>query len=123
MRIVVGCPGCAKLVCEVVNGFIACAPACEVIIGNCLACAGVDYKTSTKVTAIDAKSKTLTSESGDTISYEKLIYATGARVCSPNPALTDQPMSQKEFEGSKKGGVTIICVQFSGKHWKGKETR
>ncbi len=48
-----------------------------------LACAGVDYKTNTKIIAIDAKAKTLSSESGDTISYEKLIYATGARVGWP----------------------------------------
>ena len=42
--------------------------------------AGVDYKLSTKITAVDAKAKTVTAESGDTISYEKLIYALGARV-------------------------------------------
>ena len=41
----------------------------------------MDYKTSTKVTAVDAKAKTVTAESGETISYEKLIYALGARVC------------------------------------------
>jgi len=49
----------------------------------CISCAGVDYKLSTKITAVDAKAKTVTAESGDTISYEKLIYALGARV-SPN---------------------------------------
>lgn len=46
----------------------------------CMIFAGVDYKLSTKITAVDAKAKTVTAESGDTISYEKLIYALGARV-------------------------------------------
>lgn len=41
---------------------------------------GIDYKTSTKVTAADLASKTLTTASGDKISYDKLIIATGARV-------------------------------------------
>ena len=41
---------------------------------------GVDYKTSTKVTGVDASKQTVTTESGETISYEKLIYALGARV-------------------------------------------
>ena len=47
---------------------------------RCSAPAGVDYKVNTKITAVDAKAKTLTAESGDMISYEKLIMATGARV-------------------------------------------
>lgn len=42
--------------------------------------AGVDYKLSTKITAVDTKAKTLKAESGDSITYEKLIIATGARV-------------------------------------------
>ena len=29
------------------------------------------------------------------------------------------PCRKKELEGSKKRRVTIICVQSSGKHWKG----
>jgi NADH dehydrogenase FAD-containing subunit len=73
----------------------------------------VDYKTSTKITAIDAKAKALTSESGDTISYEKLIYATGARVCSANPALTDQPMSQERGRRLKEMEVHHhLCAVF-----------
>ncbi|CAL8465067.1 g4602 [Coccomyxa elongata] len=40
---------------------------------------GIDYKTSTKITSVDVAAKKLTSEIGDTISYEKLIVATGAR--------------------------------------------
>ncbi len=42
--------------------------------------AGIDYKTNTSITAVDVSAKTLTAASGDTISYEKLIVATGARV-------------------------------------------
>lgn len=42
--------------------------------------AGIDYKTNTSITAVDVSAKTLTAASGDTITYEKLIVATGARV-------------------------------------------
>lgn len=42
--------------------------------------AGIDYKVNTKITAVNVAAKKLTAESGDTISYEKLIVATGARV-------------------------------------------
>lgn len=42
--------------------------------------AGIDYKTNTSITAADVGAKTLTAASGDTITYEKLIIATGARV-------------------------------------------
>jgi NAD(P)H-nitrite reductase large subunit len=41
---------------------------------------GIEYKTDTRITKVDVSSKTLTAESGETISYEKLIIATGARV-------------------------------------------
>ncbi|EIE20462.1 monodehydroascorbate reductase [Coccomyxa subellipsoidea C-169] len=40
---------------------------------------GIDYKTNTSITAVDVSAKTLTAASGDSISYEKLIVATGAR--------------------------------------------
>ncbi|KAK9917100.1 hypothetical protein WJX75_000871 [Coccomyxa subellipsoidea] len=40
---------------------------------------GIDYKTNTSITAADVGAKTLTAASGDTITYEKLIIATGAR--------------------------------------------
>lgn len=38
---------------------------------------GIDFKTGTTVTALDVNAKTLTTDAGDTISYEKLIVATG----------------------------------------------
>jgi monodehydroascorbate reductase (NADH) len=39
---------------------------------------GIDFKTGTTVKSVDAKAKKLTTESGDTIGYEKLILATGS---------------------------------------------
>lgn len=42
--------------------------------------AGITYKTSTCINAVDLKAKKLTAESGDTFTYEKLIIATGCRV-------------------------------------------
>ena len=42
--------------------------------------AGIDYKTSTTVKSVDLKSKSLQTESGDSIKYEKLIVATGSSV-------------------------------------------
>ena len=42
--------------------------------------AGIEYKTNTCITGVDIKAKKLTAKSGDTISYEKLIVATGCRV-------------------------------------------
>ena len=41
---------------------------------------GIEYLTSTKVVGADVASKTLTTAAGDTITYEKLIIGTGARV-------------------------------------------
>ena len=41
---------------------------------------GVEYKTNTTVTKADVASKTLTCDSGETIAYDKLLVATGARV-------------------------------------------
>ena len=41
---------------------------------------GVEFKTNTVVTGADVKAHTLTTETGDTISYEKLIVATGSGV-------------------------------------------
>jgi NAD(P)H-nitrite reductase large subunit len=43
---------------------------------------GIDFKTSTKVTKADVKAKTITTESGEDISFEKLIIALGS-VVSP----------------------------------------
>ena len=40
----------------------------------------MEFKTNTLVTSADVKAHTLTTESGDTISYEKLIVATGTGV-------------------------------------------
>jgi len=40
----------------------------------------VEFKTNTLVTGADVKAHTLTTESGDTITYEKLIVATGSGV-------------------------------------------
>ncbi|KAK9824670.1 hypothetical protein WJX72_012200 [[Myrmecia] bisecta] len=40
---------------------------------------GITYKTKTKVTEADVKNKTLKTADGDSIKYEKLIIATGAR--------------------------------------------
>ena len=45
-----------------------------------IAHSGITYLTSTRVTAADVTAKTLTTASGDTITYEKLVIATGARV-------------------------------------------
>ena len=42
--------------------------------------AGVEFKLNTTVTAADVKAKTLTTAAGDTISYEKLVIATGSGV-------------------------------------------
>jgi len=42
--------------------------------------AGIDFKTGTTVKSVDAKGKKLTTDSGDTIGYEKLILATGSGV-------------------------------------------
>ena len=42
--------------------------------------AGIDYKLSTTVKSVDLKSKSLHTESGDSIKYEKLIVATGSTV-------------------------------------------
>lgn len=39
----------------------------------------IDLKTNTRVSAIDRASKTVTTESGDTYEYEKLLIATGSR--------------------------------------------
>ena len=50
-----------------------------------LSCAGIDFKTSTMVKSADLKAKNLTTESGDTIGFEKLILATGCGVRQPNP--------------------------------------
>lgn len=40
---------------------------------------GIDYLTSTTVTALDVKAKTVTTNGGDTFNYEKLVLAMGAR--------------------------------------------
>ena len=40
----------------------------------------MDFKTNTLVTGADVKAHTLTTEAGDTITYEKLIVATGSGV-------------------------------------------
>ncbi|PRW59212.1 monodehydroascorbate reductase [Chlorella sorokiniana] len=40
---------------------------------------GIDYLTNTKVTAVDVATKQLTTASGDSITYDKLVVATGAR--------------------------------------------
>ena len=41
---------------------------------------GITFLTDTKVTAVDVAGKKLTTAGGDSIAYEKLIVATGARV-------------------------------------------
>ena len=40
---------------------------------------GITYLTGTRVTSADLASKTLTTAAGDTVTYEKLVVATGAR--------------------------------------------
>lgn len=40
----------------------------------------MEFKLNTTVTGADVKAKTLTTASGDTITYEKLIIATGSGV-------------------------------------------
>ncbi len=42
--------------------------------------AGIEFKLNTSVTGADVAAKTLTTEAGDTIHYEKLIIATGCGV-------------------------------------------
>ena len=42
--------------------------------------AGIDYLTSTKVTAVDVAAKQLTTAGGEAITFDKLVVATGARV-------------------------------------------
>ena len=72
--------------------------------------AGIDYKTNTSITAVDVGAKTLTAASGDTISYEKLIVATGARVSS---SCTLNMASRKDPAGlyclSKRNLLSIDC--------------
>lgn len=69
----------------------------------------MDYKTSTKVTGVDASKQTVTTESGETISYEKLIYALGARVsmhklpCRGNWHNGMAPLSHPEEEALAQG--------------------
>eukprot|EP00210_Caulerpa_lentillifera_P005211 g4978.t1 len=55
----------------------------------------MEYKTNTKVTSVSISDKSLTTESGDTIQYEKLIVATGARPVY----LTDFKVPGAELEG------------------------
>lgn len=43
---------------------------------------GIDFRTGTTVTEVDAKAKQVKTQSGDTIGYEKLILATGSGVSS-----------------------------------------
>jgi monodehydroascorbate reductase (NADH) len=43
---------------------------------------GIDFKTGTTVTEVDAKAKQLKTQSGDTIGYEKLVVATGSKTIS-----------------------------------------
>ena len=40
---------------------------------------GIEFKTSTKVTGVDVAKKSISTDVGETITYEKLIVATGAR--------------------------------------------
>ena len=40
----------------------------------------IDLRTGTRVTAIDRDAKTVTTDKGDTVAYEKLMIATGSRV-------------------------------------------
>ena len=42
--------------------------------------AGIDYLTSTKVTAVDVAAKKLTTAGGEAVTFDKLVVATGARV-------------------------------------------
>ena len=42
--------------------------------------AGIEFKLNTNVTSADVAAKTLTTAAGDTITYEKLIIATGSGV-------------------------------------------
>lgn len=46
--------------------------------------AGIELVLGTKVISVDVRRKTLDTSTGETISYETLIVATGARVC-PHP--------------------------------------
>jgi NADPH-dependent 2,4-dienoyl-CoA reductase/sulfur reductase-like enzyme len=46
--------------------------------------AGIELILGTKVISVDVRRKTLDTSAGETISYERLIVATGARVC-PHP--------------------------------------
>lgn len=45
---------------------------------------GIELILGTKVISVDVRRKTLDTSAGETISYERLIVATGARVC-PHP--------------------------------------
>lgn len=52
-----------------------------VIIHTTLSCpAGIEYLTETAIKSADLKNKTLTTEDGTAISFEKLVIGTGARV-------------------------------------------
>lgn len=46
---------------------------------------GIDFLTSTRVTAVDVAAKTLTTAGGGAITFDKLVVATGARVRSSSP--------------------------------------
>lgn len=41
---------------------------------------GIQFLTGTRVTAVDVKAKTLTTAAGGSITFDKLVVATGARV-------------------------------------------
>mmetsp|Transcript_13921 Transcript_13921/g.16162 ORF Transcript_13921/g.16162 Transcript_13921/m.16162 type:complete len:479 (+) Transcript_13921:197-1633(+) len=45
---------------------------------------GIDIVTDTKVTKIDVVNKTLNTNTGDTVNYEKILFATGARAIKPS---------------------------------------
>ena len=56
---------------------------------------GIEYKTNTKVTEVDLSQKNLMTENGDSVGYEKLIVATGARPVY----LSDFKVPGAELEG------------------------
>lgn len=56
-------------------------------------CAGIQYLTNTKVVGADVGAKVLTTAGGDTITYEKLIVATGARWAGLGLGLPLGPLS------------------------------
>ena len=53
-----------------------------------LLAAGIEYLTGTTVTSADIKNKSISTDKGQTFSYDKLMIATGSTVCEASNNLS-----------------------------------